>query len=236
MSPRWNENAAAVIATAAALVVAACTERPVPEVDLAAEPPSVAAEYRTKVEHAGEVQRSVWRFWREADRVVSENLDDRTGEQWQRDGRTLFHRRVFHEDRQGIEFQADDLRMFEALPAWSKQTLLVDPELLAQLPSTRAGWRVGYPYRRYAGRVGDVDWDITLRVDLMLPTVIERSQRDVRQRTELLEAFALADAPWRPTPTDGYRILDFADLGDHERDPFVIKVQKYLGVGHTHPH
>jgi hypothetical protein len=232
-----SSKTAAAVAMFATAAVTACTQRPVPEIDFAATPPAVAAEYRTTVTTAGDAHRSTWRFWRESDRVVSENLADGTGEQWQLDGRTLFHQQLFHEARHGIEFQSDDLRMLEALPAWGKQTLLVDPGVLAVLEPTGAGWRSGYPYRRYTGRIGGVRWDVTLRADLMLPTVIEREERGVRQRTELLEVYALADAPWQPTPTDGYRILDFADLGDHERDPFVMDVQRRLGLEHTHhPH
>jgi hypothetical protein len=51
-----------------------------------------------------------------------------------------------------------------------------------------------------------------------------------------VEAHPLAVTPWQPTPSEGYGVLDFADLGDNERDPFVVRVQAHMGVGHGHGH
>jgi hypothetical protein len=194
----------------------------------------VAAEYLTTISNRGGSQSTVWRFWRTENRVVTEDLDTHTGEQWQRDGSTLFHHRYFHDDRQGIEFQADDLRMFDALPVWAQQALLIDPAILQELVDVRSGWDDGSPYRRYAGTIAGAEWQITLLIDSMLPAAIERRANGVRQRTELVERYALADAPWTPTPTEGYRVLDFADLGDYERDPFVTRLLRQWGLEHAH--
>jgi hypothetical protein len=220
---------------AALLAVGGCSEpTPVPEPDLAAPLPALAAQYRTETFANGEVERIEWRFWRGPDRLWSENLTDRTGERWQRDGHTLFHQKLFHEEARGIQFQMHDLRMFDALPEWNEKALLVAPELLGSLPIKSARWRNGHPLRRYNGIVDGVAWDITLRVDLLLPVVIERSVNGARQRTELLETRALEAAPWQPVPSAGYELIDFADLGDREPDPFVLKARSRLGVTHLH--
>lgn len=228
--------AVAALGCAIAVGLVGCVVRPpVPEVDLRQDLPAVAAQYRTQVFHDRRViSSSEWRLWREPHRVVRENLVEQTGELWQRDGRTIFLKKLFHEDRRGIEFQMEDLDMLGALPAWTQTSLLIDAELLPALKVTKTGWRAGYPYRSYSGSIRDVRWDITLRVDLMLPVSVERRQGHRIERVALLQAYPLNQAPWQPTPDDLYAFIDFADLGDHETDPFILRVQNQIDVGHAH--
>ena len=40
-----------------------------------------------------------------------------------------------------------------------------------------------------------------------------------------------AQAPWQPALSRDYGMLDIADLGDHERDLFVIRLQAAAQVG-----
>lgn len=226
-----------LLAQAAVLaLLLGCASRavvPVPELDAAL--PAVAAQFRTQVvDHRGRSSSSEWRYWRGADRIVRENLLDRTSETWQRDGATLFHQKLYHAERRGIEFQQTDLQMLGALPSWGRESLIIDPVLLGRLSEQGSGWRDGHPYRRYRGSVDGARWDITLRVDLMLPVKVERRLSERTERLELEQAYILGQAPWQPTPTDGYGMLDFADLGDHERDPFVAGLQRQLGDVHAH--
>jgi hypothetical protein len=71
-------------------------------------------------------------------------------------------------------------------------------------------------------------------MDIALPVLIERQQAAFSERTELLKAYSLDQAPWQPTPTIKYDIIDYADLGDKGSDPFVIKVQSQMGHDHHH--
>jgi hypothetical protein len=226
---RWLNLAAATV------VLAACINRdPVPELDLGAALPSIAAEYRITTEHHdGTTNPSISRLWREPGLVIVENVDDRVGEQWQRDGSVVFHKKLFHDDRRGIEFQMDDLRMLGALPQWTSTAVSIDPELLAHLDEVQSGWRDGYPFRRYKGEVDGTAWNITLRTDLAIPTVVAREEDGRRERVELLEVYSRESAPWEPTSSTQYEIIDFADLGDRASDPFVMKVQSQFGV-HSH--
>jgi hypothetical protein len=70
----------------------------------------------------------------------------------------------------------------------------------------------------------------------MLPQSIERKRDQRVERIQLKEVHALAKAPWQPTPSRDYGMIDFADLGDHERDPFVIRLQaaSHAGIAHQH--
>jgi hypothetical protein len=234
MAPLHKILALLALGTTAGCALAASR----PEADYLAPLPPVAAEFITEASaHDGRpAVRSTWRLWREADRVQREYPDNGTAELWQRDGRTLFHTKYFHAERRGIEFQQEDLAMVKALPQWPQLALLVSPELLKELPQTGAGERDGYSWRRFQGVHNGVAWDITLRIDLMLPVTVLRTVGTERELLTLVRTWPLADAPWQPVATDGYRLLDFADLGDNERDPFVIRVQGQLGLAHDHAH
>lgn len=209
---------------------------PVPQLDLTNERvPAMAAEFRTRVMDKADAHDVHWRVWRDSDRVVTENLSAKTGERWQRDGETLFLQKLFHDDRKSVEYQMDDLQMSGVRSAsLLRQSLLVDPALLAQLALKQSGWKDGYPYRRFAGKVGNQTWDVTMRVDLMIPTLMDVRTPLVHERTELVSSYPQAAAPWLPTSTESYEIIEFADFGDRESDPFVAKVQGELGTPHRH--
>lgn len=204
--------------------------------------PSVAAEFvTTRVndehehgEHESQAENVNWRFWRDTNQVTTERPQLGVGELWQRDGQTIIHRKLYHADRRAIEFQDDDLKMLNSMPAWRKLELLVDSKILEQLQAGEVEWSDGYPTREYRGRLAGIDWHVVMRLDLALPALIERHHPHGSERTELLSAHPLNQVPWQPTPTRGYDVIDFADLGDKESDPFVIRVQSQMGRDHHH--
>jgi hypothetical protein len=220
------------------MLVGCGDQQPVPPLELAQSPPPVVAEFRTTVESAqGSKSSAQWRFWRSHDRIERENPAAQSGDLWVRDERTLFHTRLYHADRRGIEYRSEDLQILNASPDWTALSTLLDPRLIGALHEREHGWRDGYPYRRYKGEVGDVAWDITVRTDQMLPTRIERRGADRQVETvELLRSFEFGASPWQPSASADYDILDYADLGDYERDPFVMRVQAEEGGGHLHGH
>lgn len=235
MSRRRSSGAIALFASC--LLVTACAPRGGTEsaaLDLQAPLPAVAAQFRTRIRRGDAEQAVEWRFWRTADRLVSENLTSRIAEEWQREGATVFLRRAFHDDRRGIEYQMDDLRIAGELPQWTRQALLIDPRVFEALTLQRGFGFPGGQQRRYTGELDGSHWDVTLRIDQMLPVRIERRRDGLVERTELIALHPLSTAPWQPTPTDAYVFIDYADLGDMESDPFVQKVHRLQGHGHAH--
>ncbi len=233
----------------ALLLVTACSSNPAQHegaekiVDLSSENlPRVAAEYVTM--HEGEehehehrttdADHVTWRFWRDGQQIVIERPQLELGELWQRDGKTVIHRKLYHADQRAIEFQEDDLRMLGAKPSWQKLALLVDPKILDQLSAGDLEWPDNHPVREYRGKIGDSQWHIVMRMDLGLPILVEREHDGVSEHTELLNAYELTKSPWQPAQTNDYDIIDYADLGDKEYDPFVIKVQAQMGHEHHH--
>ncbi|WP_445366544.1 hypothetical protein ACH5Y9_14440 [Methylomonas sp. BW4-1] len=229
------------------IVLAACSHAPAKHAanitDLfSANLPAVAAEFvttRTGAEHEQDEHQALptevsWRFWRDSQQITIERPQLGVGELWQRDGQELIHRKLYHQDQRAIEFQAGDLRMLDITPSWQKLALLLDSQLLDKLTAEEIEWTDGIPTREYSGKVTDTEWHLVMRLDLALPALIERQQGEFTERTELLQAYSLSAAPWQPTPIDSYDVIDFADLGDKESDPFVIKVQAQMGHEHHH--
>ncbi|NOU13633.1 MAG: hypothetical protein HOO92_06640 [Methylococcaceae bacterium] len=206
--------------------------------------PGVAAEFITtreethpehdEHEHEEIANNVTWRFWRNTNQLTIERPQLGLGELWQRDGQSVIHRKLYHNDQRAIEFQPDDLRMLGTAPSWQKLSLLLDQNVLAQLQAGEIEWSDGYPVREYLGKVADSEWHIVMRMDLALPVLIERKHEHGSERTELVHAYALPEAPWQPTPANNYDVIDFADLGDKEYDPFVVKVQAQMGHSHQH--
>ena len=227
-----------LLAALAVLLLAGCGDsRPVPSLDFSRAPP-VAAEFRTRAQTVDRNATSAqWRLWRGPDRIERESPEARTGDLWVRDGATLFHTRLYHADRRGIEYRSEDLQLLGPTPEWMTLATLLDPRLLDTLQEKSSGWRDDYPYRRYTGESGGFEWDITVRTDQMLPVSIERSGPDRAVQTiELLQSFEASAAPWQPTDSIEYDIIDFADLGDYERDPFVMRIKAQESWGHLPGH
>ncbi len=255
MTPRIFPTLLLVLAIALLMTLPACSITPEHRIasashaDLTSAPlPAVAAEYVThrsgqKVEdesdpahesHSTEADMIVWRFWRDSRKIHIERPQLALGESWVMDGRNMIHHKLYHADRKAIEFQQDDLTMLQQTPSWQKLSLLFDPSLLQQLQAEPIDWSAGYPKQAYQGTLNGMSWHIVMRLDQALPLMIERQQTGFSERTELHESYPLNVAPWLPIDSKGYEIIDYADLGDKESDPFVIRVQAQMGHQHAH--
>ncbi len=184
--------------------------------------------------HVGKVLQ--WRFFREADRVEIEDLTSQTGELWQRDGKTQFFFKLFHADRRSIEYRMDDLQNLNITASWQQHTLLIDPDILRQLAVVKTGSRDGYAFAQLKGTVKGEAWEIMWRSDLKLPTKIRREHEGHVEVTELETVHPLTTSPWPRRDHASYEVIDYADLGDRESDPFVIRVQSQLPGGDVHHH
>lgn len=238
-----------LVFTVISLLLGACAtvSAPVPEAYWQGTVPDIAAEYQTTLETHGEADHPhnvaednsaheprAWRIWRRQDLFVRETLATGIADHWQKEGSALIQKKFFHHDQRGVEFQQADLQMLKKEPTWQQLVLLVDTQLIAALKEVDAGWRNGFPFRRYQGQAQNAEWAIDVRTDLMLPMRIERENAAIHETIVLVNAYPLASAPWQPTPVDNYNVIDFADIGDMAYDPFVKKVESLLGGVHHH--
>jgi hypothetical protein len=61
-------------------------------------------------------------------------------------------------------------------------------------------------------------------------------EKGVTRVTELKQPLLTLDDSKAPQNISRYRFIEYSDLGDMERDPFVIKVQHSLLGAHEHSH
>lgn len=218
------------LASACTMTPASLSQSPIPEPQWQGPLPDIAAEFQTE----SSAETKTWRIWRKSHEIIRENLATDTADHWYQDGNTLIQKTYYHHDRRGMEFQQADLQMLNKQPQWQALALVFDPALLQQLKLIDSGWREGVPFQRYEGKLQNSRWVLDVRTDLMLPVRIHHETPHTHETITLVAAYPLAQAPWHPVSTRDYNVIDFADIGDMESDPFVKKIEAQLGGMHHH--
>lgn len=224
-------------------LLAACAQQPpVPPLDIQTNLPEISARYTTERhqthdDHDHEAFENEWLFWRSAQRIEVSVPRQQTGEVWLKDGRTLFYQKVFHADRKIVEYQREDLSALNVAVSWQTNALMIDPAVLQQLAVVGEDWIDGHPALELEGTVDGIQYDVIWLVDVNVPYALEKQDENGnRERTRLQALYAAGDATLPAPDNRAYEIIDYADLGDRERDPFVLKIQHYLPGGHVHAH
>lgn len=182
-----------------------------------------------------------WFFVRSSDRIETSQRD--YAEIWERDDQeAVIWKRVFHGDRKVIEYTTGQLKAERRLKDWSALATILDPRALAALELRESTRVLEQPARRYQGRWGDEQVEVVWLTRQSIPAKIVRSNREGTYILELKDLRVLPDAAWplvSETRVSEYEIIDGADLGDREYDPFVRKVLAMDGGGqggHSHAH
>lgn len=172
--------------------------------------PDVAIEFETTVIEADEkAQLHRWKFWRNQSRIETHNLSDNSGEIWTKspNGR-IEYERVFHDQKQIIDYRDSDLAAIRETPNWLAMATLLTP---AEALNTNS--------------------EITWLPENQIPTLIHRHENGHSIITKMVNL--KTDAPLK---TSDYRHIDFADIGDKESDPFIQSILPKLKGGHHHEH
>lgn len=233
-----------LLLTLSFLLNACAHHAPVPPLDLNSATPAISARYLTERQHvasehehheAHEEARDFeneWVFQRSAQRIEVHLPAQQTGEVWLRDGKTVFYQKLFHADKKIIEYQMEDLSGLNVAVNWRTNELMMDPAILQHLSVTDEDWIDGHPALELSGTVDAIDYDVVWLVDLNLPHSIKK--RDGNGNHEHTQLLTLESTPM--PDSSPYESIDYADLGDRERDPFVLKIQDHLIGGHAHQH
>ena len=172
-------------------------------------------------------------FWRQAGRVEVQDVAAGTGELWLRDAEgRLTWMRLFHEDRRVIEHVSADLAILDRTDAWPRVASLVDEGVLARLTDRGGRRAMGWAARLYSGEIDGIRTEVTWIPELSVPARIVRHLPSGRQKLVLAETHAIEDAPFAPPDSSSYEVIDFADIGDKENDPFLQRV--LARDGHQH--
>lgn len=95
--------------------------------------PDIAVEFETTViDPDKQEHRYHWYFWRTANRVETQNLHDNSGEVWTKSATgEVEYERVFHNEKQIIDYRSSDLKAIGYEPNWAAISTLLNPVLAA---------------------------------------------------------------------------------------------------------
>jgi hypothetical protein len=177
-----------------------------------------------------------WYFWRQGDSLETKDTKGETGQIWERNrvGQISFQR-IFHAAKRIITYQPSDLRALESYPEWRKISCLIDPALLGVALKEGEELEVlGRQARQYLGQVNGQELEVWWLVREQIPARIRRTSGDSEELILLKEIYPFAQSPWARNDTTDYGLLDYADLGDKESDPFVRTLFQAIGEEHHH--
>jgi hypothetical protein len=197
-------------------------------------PAPVAARFDLKVNQA----RSAWYLWREADSIETANAAAAQNDIWRRVRADEYtYRRVFHNDKRVVDYTAGEIRTRHAEPDWSKLASVISPQLLAELKRGPSKAIFGQKAVRYTGKVGGQSIELWWLEQAQLPASLHMTRTGQRMTLALKELHSEAPAAW-PRATEeriaDYGLIDAADFGDMESDPFVARILRQDGHNHSH--
>lgn len=179
-----------------------------------------------------------WYLWRQDDTIETANVAVGQNDIWQRlRGDDYHYRRVFHNDRRVVEYVPGEIRTRHAEPDWAKLASVISPQLLAELKRGTSKTLFGQKAVRYTGKVGGQTVDLWWLERAQLPARLQMIRPGQRMILALRELHAKAPDAW-PRATDeriaDYGVVDAADFGDMESDPFVARILRQEGHSHSH--
>lgn len=150
---------------------------------------------------------------------------------WLRGSDGLAHREVFPADARVVEYAPGDLRAIGHTPDWARLRGLVDPGLREHLHAAGATRVAGVEAQRYRGEEGEAKVELDWLQDTGLPARYRSGRGDARIELRLRSLQRLP-ASLAFTATGDFRVLDFADIGDMERDSFARRHIRMGAGGH----
>lgn len=179
-----------------------------------------------------------WYLWRQADSIETANVAAGQNDIWQRvRGEDYHYRRVFHNDRRIVEYVPGEIRTRHAEPDWAKLASVISPQLLVELKRGANKTLFGQKAVRYTGQVGGQRIDLWWLERAQLPANLQMTRPGQRMTLALRELHDQAPTAWPRASEEriaDYGLIDAADFGDMESDPFVARILRQEGHSHAH--
>jgi len=189
---------------------------------------SVLISQKTKKNHRH------FNLWRKNTEVAHEHLDSNITEIWNlvSDGRVK-PVRYFDEDKRGIEYQPDEVNNGKGDRNWNGKYQLFTDRYIASMKKESVNGQGCDKQEVYTSMKNDVSIRLVWLPAVKLPKFFEEKSSDKILRWELQEL--VKDAPQVNqafASRQNYLTTDYADIGDNESDPFLIKMINLGFVSH----
>jgi hypothetical protein len=209
--------------------------------DCAQDADKLGAQYllRTTDTASGDARAQDLVVWRNGSRVAHVHPDSGVVELWELtpNGRMRLVR-FFDEYSRGIEYQPGEVDIAADKGGWQKKWQLVSDARLQSLGEPVASGQGCDRVASYRWQEQEVQYELDWLPGLQLISHYRaitpdhetewKLERTVTDGDEIDQAFARRDA---------YQTTDYADIGDHESDPFLLKMINLGFIGPSHgPH
>jgi len=177
----------------------------------------------TKDNKTGKVIRShTLNFWRMNKQVAYINKQQKMAEVWNlvSNGR-IRPIRYFDEYQRGIEYQPDDINKGLGDTNWQVKYQIISDNFLKTLKIVDIAGGVCDQIEHYKGSVNQVTW--LTHYKLPKSIVTQKNQHTVTWTLESLE-LDQAKVSAAFIQRNNYLLTDYADIGDNESDPFILKM------------
>lgn len=209
----------------------------------------VIATFRTHVSNKGDSNKEgsnkertehefMWMLIRNSDRIEVKRADNGQSEIWSRTSNDLwYYEKAFHDDQTVVQYSPVDLKTLGIEPQWLNAATAVNTKIMSALNPGRADKpALGYSSAKFKGQIDGTDYSVFWLKDIALPAEIIQTTEQNEINTQLISVEALAQSDKSFSDIQSYRLIDYSDLGDMERDPFVRKIQNTLPASHAHGH
>lgn len=198
----------------------------------------VRAEYEITIRQMGETKPVSESFilWRQGIRVAHEHPEVGITDLWERmsDGRVRLVRH-FDEHERGIEYHPSDIGPESDPGTWLRKRQLISGSLLESLEQKDVRGEDCEQVRRYQGEMNGASLELEWRPELALVKRLT-IKADGSERTWQLEEVVFDEDQVNRgfARRDAYRMTDYADIGDNESDPFLLRMMNLGHIPHGH--
>ncbi len=224
--------------------LSACTDFARPTFSLSedltklASSPQLACRYQKQVLGGDKIQPTNWYFWRQRQRTETRDELSNQGEIWEATKPGDYsYTRLFYNERVALEWTHGDLMASGSTPSIKQVSSIVDPDMLGkELALQSKSDTNGTSVESYRGTVNNITTEVDWLPMLKLPARLVKQLPEGTVTLTLSTFSKESQFPVKPitkAELDGFRRLDYTDVGDMEDDPIVHHIEKLLG-GHHH--
>lgn len=210
-----------MLATISTVQAEECTESP----------EHLAATYQFKKMTSGNSEKHILTLWRNGQRLAHETPNKQMTSIWEQGvGGRLRLVRSFDADNRGIEYQPNEVKVDDTDAYWAQLNHLLAPAHFQSWPiiiSSGQGCDLVQTYQlKSEHETTQITWQPALKL------VISLSQKTGKHDIEwtlrkLIHDKNLINQAFKNW--DSYHMTDYADIGDNESDPFLLKM---MNLGH----